>query len=117
MSTRAKMTLAGTTLGALGIIVFVHYTQKAEKAAMHQGVVRDMEQQRLKRERQADFEMQAKLEEEYRKVQNVTPDPYAAQTGRKVTYEITSSRDVPPHVHGEKSTESEDAAITALEGK
>jgi len=50
--------------------------------AMHQGVIRDMEQQRLKRERQADFEMQAELEKEYRKVQNVTQDPYAAKTGR-----------------------------------
>ena len=42
---------------------------------MHQGVIRDMEQQRLKREqqqlRQADFEMQRQLEEEYRKVQEV----------------------------------------------
>lgn len=39
---------------------------------MHQGVIRDMEQQRIKRERQVDFEMQRQLEEEYRKVQNVT---------------------------------------------
>lgn len=39
--------------------------------AMHAGVVRDMEQQRVKRERQADFEMQRKLEEEYKKVQTV----------------------------------------------
>jgi protein PET117 len=38
---------------------------------MHQGVVRDMEQQRLKKERQLDFEMQRALEEEYRKVQSV----------------------------------------------
>jgi len=38
---------------------------------MHQGVVRDMEQQRIKRERQADFDMQKQLEEEYRKVQTV----------------------------------------------
>ena len=30
-----------------------------------------MEQQRVKKERQADFEMQRVLEEEYRKVQNV----------------------------------------------
>lgn len=40
---------------------------------MHQGVIRDMEQQRIKRERQLDFEMQRQLEEEYRKVQNVKP--------------------------------------------
>lgn len=39
---------------------------------MHQGVIRDMEQQRIKKERQADFEMQRQLEDEYRKVQNVS---------------------------------------------
>ena len=38
---------------------------------MHQGVVRDMEQQRLKRERQLDFDMQKALEEEYKKGQTV----------------------------------------------
>lgn len=38
---------------------------------MHQGVVRDMEQQRVKRERQLDFDMQKKLEEEYRREQDV----------------------------------------------
>ena len=38
---------------------------------MHQGVIRDMEQQRVKKERQLDFEMQRALEEEYRKVQSV----------------------------------------------
>ena len=38
---------------------------------MHAGVVRDMEQQRVKKERQADFGMQRELEEEYKKVQSV----------------------------------------------
>ena len=38
---------------------------------MHAGVVRDMEQQKVKRERQADFDMQARLEREYRAVQRV----------------------------------------------
>jgi len=38
---------------------------------MHAGVIRDMEQQRVKRERQADFEMQRQLEEEYKKSQSV----------------------------------------------
>lgn len=41
---------------------------------MHAGVVRDMEQQRVKRERQADFEMQRQLEEQYKKVQTVSED-------------------------------------------
>ncbi|KAF2140005.1 uncharacterized protein K452DRAFT_299969 [Aplosporella prunicola CBS 121167] len=72
MSTAAKLTLAGTTASAIGIVVLVHFQQQAEKAAMHAGVVRDVEQQRLKRERQADFDMQRRLEEEYRKVQSVT---------------------------------------------
>ncbi|KAL5409872.1 hypothetical protein PMIN06_009806 [Paraphaeosphaeria minitans] len=72
MSRASKLTLATTSLGAIGIVVFVHYSQRAEKAAMHAGVIRDYEQQRIKRERQADFEMQRALEEEYRKVQTVS---------------------------------------------
>lgn len=40
---------------------------------MHQGVIRDMEQQRIKKERQLDFDMQRRLEEEYRQAQNVKP--------------------------------------------
>lgn len=43
---------------------------------MHAGVVRDMEQQRIKRERQADFEMQKQLEQEYKKVQTVHDSTY-----------------------------------------
>ena len=38
---------------------------------MHQGVVRDMEQQRIKKERQLDFEMQKAMEDEYKKAQSV----------------------------------------------
>ncbi|KAF2189262.1 cytochrome c oxidase assembly protein [Zopfia rhizophila CBS 207.26] len=72
MSRASKITLAATSLGAIGIVIFVHYAQRAEKAAMHAGVIRDYEQQRLKRERQADFEMQQALEKEYRKVQTVS---------------------------------------------
>ncbi|KAM0719993.1 hypothetical protein Q7P37_004128 [Cladosporium fusiforme] len=72
MSTAAKTTLATTVLGTIGIVYFVHQQQVSDKAAMHQGVIRDMEQQRIKRERQVDFEMQRQLEEEYRKVQTVS---------------------------------------------
>ncbi|KAG7006924.1 hypothetical protein G7Y79_00012g032600 [Physcia stellaris] len=71
MSRAAKLTLAGTSAMAAGIVYFVHFQQKSEKAAMHAGVIRDIEQQRVKKERQADFEMQKALEEEYRKVQTV----------------------------------------------
>jgi protein PET117 len=41
------------------------------RQAMHAGVIRDVEQQRLKRERQVDFEMQQALEEQYKKLQSV----------------------------------------------
>ncbi|PSS20680.1 hypothetical protein M430DRAFT_120659 [Amorphotheca resinae ATCC 22711] len=71
MSRAAKLTLAGSSLFAIATVAFVHYAQQSEKAAMHAGVLRDMEQQRIKKERQLDFEMQRALEEEYRKVQHV----------------------------------------------
>lgn len=38
---------------------------------MHQGVVRDMERQRVKRERELDFDLQRQLEAEYKLEQNV----------------------------------------------
>ncbi|OJD20114.1 hypothetical protein ACJ73_08556 [Blastomyces percursus] len=72
MSRASKLTLAGTTLMTVGIVYFVHWTQEADKAAMHAGVQRDLENQRIKRERQADFEMQRALEAEYRKLQTVS---------------------------------------------
>ena len=43
---------------------------------MHQGVIRDMEQQRIKKERQLDFDMQRALEEEYKKGQTVSLSPH-----------------------------------------
>lgn len=49
---------------------------------MHAGVIRDIEQQRIKKERQADFEMQRALEEEYRKVQQVHDGDGGAQKAR-----------------------------------
>lgn len=39
---------------------------------MHAGVIRDMEQQRIKKERQLDFDLQRQMEEEYRKIQQVS---------------------------------------------
>ncbi|KAL6708907.1 hypothetical protein ACN47E_002314 [Coniothyrium glycines] len=72
MSRASQITLATTCAFAIGTVAFVHIAQKNDKAAMHAGVIRDYEQQRLKRERQADFEMQRELEQEYRKVQTVS---------------------------------------------
>ncbi|KAI1404252.1 hypothetical protein F4819DRAFT_483875 [Hypoxylon fuscum] len=71
MSHASKLTLAGTSLFAVGTVIIVHFQQNMEKEAMHQGVVRDMEQQRIKKERQLDFDLQRQLEEEYKKGQTV----------------------------------------------
>ncbi|KAJ5201523.1 uncharacterized protein N7498_006186 [Penicillium cinerascens] len=72
MSRASKLTLAATGLGTAGIIYFVHWAQENDRAAMHRGVERDMEKQRVRQERQAEFEMQKRLEEEYLKLQTVT---------------------------------------------
>ncbi len=48
---------------------------------MHEGVVRDMEQQRVKRERQLDFDMQRALELELKKEQNVRDTTAAGDAG------------------------------------
>ncbi|KAF4125964.1 protein PET117 [Geosmithia morbida] len=71
MSRASKLTLGATMLFAISTVGFVHFQQKYEQMAMHEGVVRDMEQQRIKRERQLDFDMQRILEEEYKRDQNV----------------------------------------------
>ncbi|ERT02900.1 hypothetical protein HMPREF1624_01204 [Sporothrix schenckii ATCC 58251] len=71
MSRASKLTLLGTSLFAASTVAFVHFQQEAEKTAMHQGVVRDMEQQRIKQERQLDFDMQRALELQYKQEQSV----------------------------------------------
>ncbi|CAG7962242.1 unnamed protein product [Penicillium salamii] len=71
MSRAAKATFAATGLGTASIIWFVHWAQEADRAAMHKGVERDMEKQRIRLERQAEFEMQKALEQEYLKLQTV----------------------------------------------
>ncbi|KAM9885872.1 cytochrome c oxidase assembly protein, partial [Verticillium dahliae] len=81
MSRASKLTLMGTSFFALGTIIMVHFQQRSEKQAsanwrvsaqaMHQGVLRDMEQQRVKRERQLDFDLQRALEQEYKREQTV----------------------------------------------
>lgn len=75
MSAASKITLATTLTGTIGIVAFVHWAQKSEKAAMHAGVIRDEDNQRRKRaeqeERRLDFEMQKQLQEEYLKTQSV----------------------------------------------
>ncbi|CAK7208795.1 hypothetical protein SBRCBS47491_000219 [Sporothrix bragantina] len=83
MSRASKLTLLGTSLFAASTVAFVHFQQESEKNAMHQGVVRDMEQQRIKKERQLDFDMQRALEAEYKKEQTVHDAIAAADAAAK----------------------------------
>ncbi|TQN66550.1 Protein pet117 [Colletotrichum shisoi] len=81
MSRASKLTLAATSIFAASTIVIVHFQQTFEKEAC---VVRDIEQQRIKRERQLDFDMQRALEEEYKREQTVreATAPIPPSTGR-----------------------------------
>lgn len=44
---------------------------------MHAGVIRDMEQQRIKKLRQAEFDMYQAMEQEYLRFQKVQEENYA----------------------------------------
>ncbi|RPB25236.1 hypothetical protein L211DRAFT_836563 [Terfezia boudieri ATCC MYA-4762] len=81
MSTTAKATFYTTCLLSFLTVAGVHYIQRAEKAAMHAGVLRDIERQRIKKERQLDFEVQATLERELRKSQDVVDTSSQAPEG------------------------------------
>lgn len=45
MSTASKITLGLSAVVAVGIIGFVHRKQTADRAKLHQGIIRDMERQ------------------------------------------------------------------------
>ncbi|KAK3914750.1 Protein PET117-like protein, mitochondrial [Frankliniella fusca] len=49
MSTRSKIVLGVSCVVSVGIIFGVHYKQQLDRERMHQGVVRDMEVQEMKK--------------------------------------------------------------------
>lgn len=51
--------------------------------AMHKGVERDVEKQRVRQEREAEFAMQRALEDQYLKIQNVSPSTDGQVGGAK----------------------------------
>lgn len=105
MSRASKLTLAATGLGTAGIVYFVHWAQENDRAvrtgsllsvddilmiysvtqAMHKGVERDMEKQRIRQERQAEFELQKRLEQEYLKLQTVHSTTDGTETAGQTT--------------------------------
>ena len=71
MSTAAKMTLAGVTVSTIAIIFGVHYIQQADKQSMHQGVLRDDERQKIRKEREEELHRQRALEAALKQDQGV----------------------------------------------
>jgi len=70
MSTASKVTLALTSVGALGIIWAVHSGQVEDRAKLHQGIVRDLERQEKKKvENQHNLVQQQELAKLYRKAE------------------------------------------------
>uniref|UniRef100_A0A182N747 Protein pet117 log mitochondrial n=1 Tax=Anopheles dirus TaxID=7168 RepID=A0A182N747_9DIPT len=48
MSAAAKLTFLSACVASGGLIAYVHYSQAADRARLHEGVRRDVERQRLK---------------------------------------------------------------------
>jgi protein PET117 len=82
MSRASKITLLAVTMATCSTIYFVHKYQADEKAVstvmakltfktMHEGVLRDAERQRIKRERVMELEEQQRLQKEYERLQPV----------------------------------------------
>ncbi|KAK9368567.1 hypothetical protein V1509DRAFT_653136 [Lipomyces kononenkoae] len=75
MSRASKITLALTSLSAVGIIYGVHFVQEAQQQSMYQGVIKDRERQRIKEERAEELRMQQALQKEYEIVQPIADRP------------------------------------------
>lgn len=48
MSTMAKVCLAASVAASLGIIFYVHYRQEVDRVQLHEGVIKDLERQRMR---------------------------------------------------------------------
>ena len=57
---KGKLIFAGSLLGTAGIVYIVHSNQKAERRRMYEGVLRDMERQKVKQLRKQEEEEQRK---------------------------------------------------------
>lgn len=48
MSTTSKLFLAGSVAFSVGIVAHVHYRQQVEREQLHEGVIKDVERQRMR---------------------------------------------------------------------
>ncbi|KAI5951679.1 PET117 [Candida jiufengensis] len=74
MSTASKRTLAASILFATGAFIFINYSQKAERAALRQGPIKDAARQLAKKSKKQEINElehleQNKLKEQYLKLQ------------------------------------------------
>lgn len=49
MSLTSKITFGASLLASVGIIGYVHYKQQLDRENLHRGVLRDVEQQQMKK--------------------------------------------------------------------
>lgn len=49
MSTKSKIALGTAAISAVAMISYIHLKQEWEREKLHQGVIKDMERQRLKK--------------------------------------------------------------------
>lgn len=49
MSILARFTFGGCVIVSVGIVGYVHYRQQEERQKMHEGVVRDIERQHMRK--------------------------------------------------------------------
>ncbi|KAK9474842.1 uncharacterized protein V1510DRAFT_229330 [Dipodascopsis tothii] len=69
MSRASKITLA-SVIAATGLIVTgVHYIQEQEHRTMYEGVLKDQERVRIKKERMLELEQQQAMQREYEAAQ------------------------------------------------
>jgi len=69
MSATAKVTFGTSLIVSAGIVIYVHYKKNADRKKMHDGVIRDVERQHMRRTQnvtllQKQIELTKKLEKE-----------------------------------------------------
>lgn len=70
MSLASKATFALCSVTSIGIIVYVHYKQKLDRDRMREGVIRDVQQQQMRKTQNLYMlEQQKTLTDKYRELE------------------------------------------------
>ncbi|KAK9457734.1 hypothetical protein V1511DRAFT_494451 [Dipodascopsis uninucleata] len=75
MSRASKITLGVVSTVAAITVYGVHYIQEQEEKTMYEGVLKDIERQKVKRAREEDFLLNQRLQREYEAIQPLAERP------------------------------------------